>query len=105
VESFVNWLPWVVGCVLVVAAGFGAAYLPRMRARELARRTAWSSARAAIESAAISRDAAPRAVAEADELFTRAELIAAGRGGASAATEAADCAARADRLWRAAAGD
>jgi hypothetical protein len=101
----VTWPIWVVGAALLLAAGFGAAYLPRTRARDLRRRTAWSTARAALDSAAVSRDAAARPVPDADELFTRAELLAAARGGAGAATEAADCAARADRLWRAAADD
>ncbi len=94
---------WVVGAVLVVAGGFAVAYLPRVRARSLSTRTAWSAARSAIDSAAISRDAAPADVPEADDLFARAELLAAGGGGVAAAREAADCAERADRLWRAAA--
>jgi hypothetical protein len=98
----VIWV-WVTGVVLLVAAGFAVAYLPRARSRALRERTAWSAARAAIDSAAISRDAAPHDVAEADDLFTRAELLAAGGGGAAAAEEAADCAGRADRLWREAA--
>lgn len=93
------WL-WVVGTVLLVAAGFGVTYLPRARSRALRRRTAWSAARAAIDSAAISRDAAPHDVPEAEDLFARAELLAAGRGGEGAAEEAADCAERADLLWR-----
>ncbi|WP_459709968.1 DUF6403 family protein [Actinophytocola sp. KF-1] len=96
---------WVVGVVLIVAAGFAVAYLPRVRARSLSTRTAWSAARAAIDSAAISRDAAPADVPEADDLFARAELLAAGRGGVTAAQEATDCAERADRLWRAAADE
>lgn len=97
-----SWLVWVVGGVVLVVAGFGVAYLLRSRARGLRRRTAWSTARAAIESATISRDAAPHDVPEADELLARAELLAASGGGAA---EAADCAERADRLWREAAGD
>lgn len=100
-----TWLIWVSGAVLLVAAGFGAAYLPRVRQRDLRRRTAWSAARAAVDSASVSRDATPHEVAEADELFARAELLVAARGGADAAGEATDCAARADRLWRAAAGE
>ena len=100
-----SWLVWLVGGVVLVAAGFGVAYLPRARARSLSRRTAWSAARAAIASATISRDAAPHDVPEAGELLARAELLAAGRGGAGAAAEAAGCAERADRLWREAAGD
>jgi hypothetical protein len=98
----VIWV-WVVGVVLLVAAGFAAAYLPRTRARALRQRTAWSAARAAIASAALSRDAAPEDVPEAEDLFARAELLAAHGGGVAAADEAADCAARADRLWQEAA--
>ncbi len=100
-----TWLIWVAGAVVLVAAGFGAAYLPRTRARDLRRRSAWSTARAAVDSAGVSRDAARRPVAEADDLYARAELLVASRGGAAAAAEAADCAARADRLWRAAADE
>jgi hypothetical protein len=99
----VGWVLWVVGVVALVAAGFAVTYLPRARVRGLRRRTAWSAARAAIDSASVSRDAAPD-VPEADELLTRAELLAAHRGGVAAAEEAADCAARADRLYREAAG-
>ena len=91
---------WVAGVVLLVAAGFAAAYLPRMRARALRRRTAWSAARAAIASATISRDAAPDDVVEAEDLLAHAELLAANGGGVAAAEEAEDCAERADRLWR-----
>lgn len=91
---------WVVGVVLLVAAGFAATYLPRARARALRQRTAWSAARAAIASAAVSRDAAVADVPEAGDLFARAELLAANGGGVTAAEEAADCAERADRLWR-----
>jgi hypothetical protein len=101
----VSWLPWVSGAVLLVLAGFGVAYLPRMRSRAAHTRAAWSAARAAIDSAAISRDAAPHDVPAADDLLSRAESLAAGRGGAAAADEAADCAERADRMWREAAGE
>lgn len=96
------WL-WVVGVVLLVVAGFVVGWLPRARARARSRRTAWSAAQAAIESAAVSRDAVPADVPEAEELFARAELLVAGGGGAAAAEEAADCAERADRLWQEAA--
>lgn len=94
---------WAAGGILLVAAGFGAAYAPRMRARAAHRRTAWSAARAAVDYAAISRDAVGRPVVEAEELFHRAELLIAARGGITAASEAEQCAVRADRLWRAAA--
>lgn len=93
---------WVVGVVLLVAAGFAATFLPRMRARALRQRTAWSVARAAITSAAVSRDAAAD-VPAAEELFARAELLAANGGGVAAAEVAAGCAERADLLWREAA--
>lgn len=93
----VSWLPWVLGVLLLAAAGFGVTYLPRARARSLRARTAWSAARAAITSAAISRDAAPHDVARADELLARAESLT---GGLAAAQEAADCATEADRLYR-----
>jgi hypothetical protein len=98
----VIWV-WVVGVALLVAAGFAATFVPRARSRDRGRRTAWSAARAAIDSAAISRDAVLRDVPAAAELFTRAELLAAGGGGTAAAREAADCAERADRMWREAA--
>lgn len=90
---------------MLVGAGFVAVYVPRMRGRDVERRTAWSAARAALAAAAVSRDAASHAVPEADDLFERAELLAAHHGGVAAATEAADWATRADRLWRAAAGE
>lgn len=99
-----SWLAWVLGTVVLVGAGFGAAYLPRVRARQLYRRTAWSAARSAIESAAVSRDAVIGEVAAAEELFARAESLAAGGGGVAAAAAAEDCAARADRLWQEASG-
>ncbi len=98
-----SWLPWVLGVVILVAAGFGAVYLPRRRARGLDERTAWADARAALDSAAISRDAAPLEVPVADDLYTRAELLIAGRGSVLAAGEATALAEKADRLWRGAA--
>lgn len=100
-----SWLPWVVGVVVLVGAGFGAVYVPRVRAREVERRTAWSAARAAIGAAAVSRDAVSRVVPAADELFARAESLSAHGGGVGAADDATDCAERADRLWREAAGE
>jgi hypothetical protein len=95
----VIWV-WVVGALLLVVAAFGVGYLPRTRSRALRQRTAWSAARAAIDSATISRDAAGHDVPAAEDLLARAELLAAGRGGVVAAEEAADCAQRADRMWR-----
>lgn len=99
-----GWLVWVAGATVLVGAGFGAAYLPRTRARAEQVRVAWSDARAAVDSAAISRDATTDIVPQAEELLTRAELLVAHGGGVAAATEAARCATRADRLWRTAAG-
>lgn len=99
-----GWVLWVVGVVLLVAAGFVVTYLPRARTRSLRHRTAWSAAHAAIDSATISRDAAPDRP-EADEFLTRAQLLAAHRGGVAAAKEAADCATEADRRYREATRD
>ncbi|EHR60573.1 DUF6403 family protein [Saccharomonospora cyanea] len=95
-----SWLIWLVGGLLLVAAGVASTLVPRLRARDVRRRTAWSTARAAIDSAAVSRDACPAPVAEAEQLLARAETIAAERGGVAAAEEATRCAERADRLWR-----
>lgn len=94
-----GWVLWVVGVVLLVAAGFVVAYLPLARARTLRLHTAWSAAHAAIDSATISRDAGPD-LPDANELLTRAQILAAHRGGLAAAREAADCAAEADRLYQ-----
>ncbi|MEU8236029.1 DUF6403 family protein [Actinoplanes sp. NPDC048967] len=98
-----SWPIWTVGVVLLIGAGFAAVAVPRLRAGELHRRTEWSTARAAIDTATVSRDACPVPVAEAEQLLSRAELIAAGRGGRAAARTAAECARRADTLWREAA--
>jgi hypothetical protein len=100
----VTGVVWVVGVVLLAGAGFAAAYLPRTRAAARERAVAWSDARAAIAVAGVSRDAARERVAAAEELLGRAEAIAAGRGGAGAAREAARCARAADRLWQEAGG-
>ncbi|AOS64030.1 DUF6403 family protein [Actinoalloteichus hymeniacidonis] len=100
-----SWLIWPIGLVVLIAAGFVAALLPRLRHRETMRRTAWSTARSAIDSASVSRDAATVAVPEADQLLHKAELLVAGGGGTAAATEAASSAGRADRLWREAGHD
>ncbi|HLU46289.1 MAG TPA: DUF6403 family protein [Natronosporangium sp.] len=91
---------WVLGGAVLLAAGFVPVFLPRLRARRWRRRVAWSTARAAIASAVISRDAAPCRVPEAEVLLTRAQWLAAHRGGAAAARSAAAYAQRADRLWR-----
>ncbi|WP_433386877.1 DUF6403 family protein [Micromonospora sp. KLBMP9576] len=92
---------WLVGGVLLVGAGVATTLLPGRRARDRERRTAWSAARAAIDSAAVSRDAATSPVPAAEQSLSRAELIAAAGGGVSAARLAAQHAREADRLWRA----
>ncbi|MEU6074706.1 DUF6403 family protein [Micromonospora sp. NPDC047074] len=91
---------WSVGGALLVGAGVVTTLLPRWRARSRDQRVAWSTARAAIDSATVSRDASAGRVPEAEQLLARAELIAAGRGGAAAARAAAEHAREADRLWR-----
>jgi hypothetical protein len=63
----------------------------------------WSTARAAITRAEVSRDATSAAVPEAERLLARARHLAADGGGSAAARAAADCATEADRLWREAA--
>ncbi|MET1075775.1 MAG: DUF6403 family protein [Umezawaea sp.] len=93
-------LVWIIGAVVLVAAGFGAVVLPWWRARDEERRVAWSAARAAIDSAGVSRDASMSRVDEAERLLAKAEAIAADRGGTAAARTASECAYRADRLWR-----
>jgi hypothetical protein len=98
------WLTWLIGGLTLLAAGFAATLVPRWRAHEQGRRVAWSTARAAIDRAAVSRDAAPVRVVEAEQLLARAELIAGDRGGQRAARAAAGYAQRADRLWRAVTG-
>ncbi|MFY1624398.1 DUF6403 family protein [Micromonospora sp. HUAS LYJ1] len=91
---------WLAGAVLLVAAGVATTLLPHRRAHAEQRRTAWSAARAAIDSAAVSRDATPGRVPEAERLLTRAESLAGRRGGVDAARAAAEHARQADRLWR-----
>lgn len=99
-----SWLIWVVAGVVIVAAGFGVAMVPRLRARASDRDVAWSTARAAIESATVSRDACADRSDAAEEALARADAIVAGGGGVRAARLATEHARRADRLWRAAAG-
>ncbi|UQU67891.1 DUF6403 family protein [Couchioplanes caeruleus] len=94
-----GWV-WAVGGVVLLGAGFLVAAVPRLRATALERRTEWSAARAGIATAAVSRDACAGRVPEAEALLARAEAITAGRGGATAAREAAGLAHRADLLWR-----
>src|ERR1700759_5750768 len=95
------WVVWVLGVAVLAAAGYVTTLLPRRRARAAASQTAWSAARAAIETAGVGRAAAPGPVPEAEEWLPRAELIAARRGGAAAAESAAGDARPFDRLWRA----
>jgi hypothetical protein len=98
-----TWLVWVLGAVVIAATGFGVVALPRLRELDLRRRTAWSAARAAIDSASVSRDAAAAPLPEAEQLLTRAEALAGAHGGERAAQAAEEHARRADALWRAAA--
>jgi hypothetical protein len=97
-----SWWVWPVGAALIAAAGYAAVWVPRRRAAAAERRTAWSAARAAIDSAGVSRDACTVAVPEAEQLLSRAELVAGRRGGRTAAESVARDANRADQLWRAA---
>lgn len=99
-----SWWVWPAGIVLLFAAGVVSVLVPRRRAASLERRTAWSAARAAIDSAAVSRDGSAATVAEADRLLSQAELVVAGGGGVEAARTAAGYARRADAMWRAATG-
>ncbi len=96
---------WAVGGVILLASGFGAALVPWLWARHRRRRVAWSAARAAIDSAAITRDAARSHHPKAAQLLARAEALAATGGGPDAARTAAAYARRADQLWRTAAGE
>lgn len=99
-----SWLIWVIAGVVILAAGFGVAVVPRLRARASDREVAWSAARAAIESATVSRDACADRPVVAEEALARAEAIVANGGGARAARTATAHARRADGLWQAAAG-
>lgn len=99
-----SWPVWLIGCAVLLLAGLATALVPRWRARGQTRESAWLTAHAAIDSATVSRDAATVRSVEAEQLLARAEAISSGRGGPSAALEAASLARRADRLWRAADG-
>ncbi|QOC91403.1 DUF6403 family protein [Micromonospora craniellae] len=94
-------LTWLSGSVLLLGAGVLTTLLPRLHSRRRDRLVAWSTARAAIDSATVSRDAATTPVPEADGLLARAERLAADDGGVTAAREAAGYARRADELWQA----
>ena len=92
---------WAAGAVLLVLAGFAAVWVPHRRTVAERRRVAWVTAHAAIETASVSRDASPARLGEAEDLLSKAEQIAAHRGGPSAAESATELARRADQLWRA----
>ncbi|GAA2690301.1 MULTISPECIES: DUF6403 family protein [Actinosynnema] len=94
------WMVWLLGSVVLVIAGFSAAFVPRARASARSAEVARSTALAAIDSAAITRDAGNWYCPEAERLLARAELLMANRGGTASARVAADCARRAERLWR-----
>ena len=96
-----SWLIWVIGVPLLLLAGFATSYVGRRRARMLHQRSAWAAADAALAAARISRDASEDTIGAADDLLTRAELIAADGGGPDDARIAEELAARADLLWRA----
>ncbi|WP_229068894.1 DUF6403 family protein [Actinoplanes sp. DH11] len=94
------WWVWVLGVLVIVAAGFAATAVPRLRSARLRRRMAWSAARAAIDIASVSRDASQSRVIEAERLLDQAVNLAAHRGGHRAAEQAERLAGHADRLWR-----
>ncbi|MHA6792383.1 DUF6403 family protein [Pseudonocardia bannensis] len=100
-----SWLIWAAAGVVILAAGVGVALVPGLRARASDREAAWLTARAAIESATVSREACADQPDGAAEALARAEAIVAHGGGVRAARAAAEHARRADRLWRVAAGD
>ncbi|GAA0895735.1 DUF6403 family protein [Pseudonocardia zijingensis] len=100
-----SWLIWAVAGGAILVAGFGVAAVPKLRARATDREVAWSTARTAIESATVSRDACAHRSEAAEAALARAGAIVAGGGGARAARSATKHARRADRLWRAAAGE
>ena len=95
-----SWFIWPAGVLLLLGAGFAVGLLPALRHHRARRVGAWTAARAAMESAAISRDAAAEPVPAAEELLHRAELIIASGGGEPAAATATEYARRADRMWR-----
>ncbi len=98
------WLVWVVGAVVLVVAGAGSVVLARNRSRRGGVDVAVATARAAIVSAQVSRDASPHDVRAADELLERATLMLAEHAGADGAKQAAALAGKADLLWQATSG-
>ncbi|WP_209440795.1 DUF6403 family protein [Amycolatopsis thermoflava] len=91
---------WLAAAAVLVLAGGGVVLLPRWRDRRRSTSTAWSSARAAVARAQISRDASRTDVEEAEHLLAKAERLLADGGGTGAAETAERAARRADQLWR-----
>ncbi|WP_328608280.1 DUF6403 family protein [Amycolatopsis sp. NBC_00345] len=98
-----TWWIWVAAAVVLVAAGYAVVALPRQRERKARLRTAWAAAQAALERAAISRDAASGEHPEAEQLLARATALAAEGGGPGAAETVREQARHADKLWQEAA--
>jgi hypothetical protein len=98
-----TWWVWVAAAVVLVGAGYAVVALPRLRERKTRLRTAWAAARAALERAAISRDAASGEHPEAEQLLARATALAAEGGGPGAAETVREQARHADKLWQEAA--
>ncbi|MFD6795248.1 MULTISPECIES: DUF6403 family protein [Prauserella salsuginis group] len=88
---------WLVGGIVLIGAGVVSAYLPRLRAHAERKRAAWATAKAAIATATVSRDACATDVPEARRLLAEAEALGGGPDAARTATELAE---RADTLWR-----
>lgn len=95
-----DWKGWLVGIVILVAAGFLLEYQRRRRPARTSRAEAESLAAAAISAAQISKDAAPQPDEEAAELLRRAELLLADSTGPQAARTATELARQADQRWR-----
>ncbi|MFJ8812866.1 DUF6403 family protein [Amycolatopsis thermoflava] len=95
-----TWPVWVISGTALIAAGLGTMLITQRRQRGLVTGTAWSSARAAVARAQISRDAARTDVEEAEHLLAKAERLLADGGGTGAAETAERAARRADQLWR-----
>ena len=95
-----TWLIWVLAAIVLVTAGYVVVALPRQRERKAQLRTAWAGAHAALERAAISRDAASGEHPEAAQLLARATALAAEGGGPDAARTVREQARQADKLWQ-----
>ncbi|MBE7161972.1 MAG: hypothetical protein INR72_12065 [Williamsia herbipolensis] len=94
-----QWWVWAIALVVLVGAGLGLGWTRTRRPAQERTHTAWADARAALESARISRDAADP-LPEAERLLDRAEVLASHRGGRRAATTVQRLASDADRLFR-----